>query len=67
MKCICGHENDEGYLTKDFKINVNAFRSIGSACNVKEIATIDYSKIEVNEVTKLFACPKCGTVRIKQE
>ena len=66
MKCVCGYECDGPYLNEDNSLNKNAFQSIGYACMVSEVSNIDYYKLIVRETTELFACPKCGTVRIKE-
>jgi hypothetical protein len=67
MKCgACEHENSEPeYFRDPFRKNDNAFRSIGHTCRVRVVSTVGYYNMDVNEVTELFACPKCKTVRIK--
>lgn len=67
MTCICGHEGPIGRWTLEAGDQPGGFKKIGHTCRVEEINTLGYYKLLVKEDTELFACPKCGTVRINMD
>lgn len=71
MKCAaCNHEHDSSHKTQDdcwdsgCAIGSERFTRIQSGPLLIEVEGSRYSEPE-SERVKLFACPKCGTVRME--
>lgn len=62
MKCICGYENKDGFVNGEWVKNIigdEEFIKIEGSTFKKSIGIFETKEIY------LYACPKCGTVKIK--
>jgi hypothetical protein len=62
MKCICGYEHQSGFDDGEWKENI-----IGDERFIKVDGVIFMRDMHTNEEDRvyLYACPKCGTVRME--
>ena len=64
MNCVCGFE--DSHLEGDRFIEVNLVVSMPDGYGSADFVINKYSLSDRRRTVELYACPKCGTVRIER-